>query len=121
MKILMLMFVLFTGYSFSQDKIFEAKVVNPKQFQENKEKGEFKFLFPKATEKATLEKNAAYYTEYFTMEFDENKHIVTLKMTTNDSKTRQVVNRFMLSNKITQIEMDGVLYKVEEFYQKQMK
>lgn len=121
MRILVIMFVFFAGFSFSQDKIFEAKVANPKQFQESKTSGEFKFIFPKETKKETLEKNAAFYTQYFTMQFDEAKHVVTLKMLTNDSKSRQIINRFMISNKITQIEMDGVLYKVDEFYQKQMK
>ena len=121
MKTLILMFVLFTGFTFSQDKIFEAKVANPKQFQESKTSGEFKFIFPKETKKETIEKNAAFYTEFFTTQYDEASHIVTIKMLVNDAKSRQIINRFMISNRISQIEMDGVLFKVDEFYQKQLK
>lgn len=121
MKAILFLFVLVTSVSFGQDKIFEAKVANPTHFNESKNAGEFKFILPNATKKEDVNRAAEFYKTYFTVSYDENQHIASVKMLVNDSKSRQIINRFMISLKITQIEMGGVLYKVEEFYQKQLK
>ncbi|MCE3295212.1 MAG: hypothetical protein K0R65_926 [Crocinitomicaceae bacterium] len=121
MKFLIVLFVLVSSFSFSQDKIFEAKVANSADFAANKSKGEFYFTFPSATKKETVAKNAAYYTKFFSVQYDEQSHLVTIKMVDNDQSSRQIINRFLISSNITQIEMDGTLYKVGEFYDKKIR
>ncbi len=121
MRFLIVLFVLVSGFSFSQDKIFEAKVAKTADFADNKSKGEFYFTFPAATDKQVIAKNAAFYTEYFSVQFDERSKLVSIKMVQNDEKSRHIISRFLISNKITQVEMDGTLYKVDEFYQAKIK
>ncbi len=125
MKLLLVIFV-FVGsiafnQAFSQDKIFEAKVVNPAKFSESKTAGVFEFMMPSATKKEILEKNAAFYVTFFTVSYDENTHIAKITMVNNDASSRQIINRFFVANKISQIEMAGTLFKVSEFYDKQLK
>ena len=121
MRYVVFLLILSVNVCFAQDKIFEVKVANSKQILKNRSKGEFTFIFPDATQKEVIEKNAANYTDHFTVSYDEKKHLVTIKMVKNDASSRQIINRFMISNRITQLEMDGQLYKVEEFYQKHLK
>ena len=121
MKFLIVIFVLVSGFSFSQDKIFEAKVAKTADFTENKSKGEFYFSFPDATKKEAVDKSAAFYTEFFTVQYDERSHLVSIKMVQNDEKSRHIISRFLIANKITQVNMDGTLYKVDDFYQQKIK
>jgi hypothetical protein len=121
MKLILSLFIFVGTYSFSQDKIFEAKVVNPLDFSESKGKGVFEFLFPDETDRVVISKSAAFYTSYFTVDFNETSKIVKITMVNNDSKSRQIMNRFFISNKITQIEMNGNLFKIDEFYHKHLK
>jgi hypothetical protein len=121
MKIIFFLFILVGTYSFSQDKIFEAKVINSQEFSSSKISGVFEFLFPSQTQKEVISKNADYYTSFFNVDYNDVTKIVKITMLTNDSQSRQIMNRFFISNKISQIEMNGKLFKVEEFYQKQLK
>lgn len=121
MKYAIFLLILSVNVCFAQDKIFQAKIANSKQIIKNKAKGEFTFVFPNTTEKELIEKNAANYADHFTVSYNEKKHLVTIKMVKNDASSRQIINRFLISNKITQLEMDDQLYKVEEFYQKYLK
>jgi hypothetical protein len=121
MRFLIVCFVLISGFSFSQDKIFEAKVANSADFMTNKSKGEFYFTLPSTTKKETVDKNAAFYTKFFSVQYDEQSHLVTIKMVQNDENSRHIISRFLISNKISQINMDGTLYKVDEFYEKKIK
>ena len=121
MRFLIALFVLVSSYSFSQDRIYEAKVANSADFTANKSNGEFYFTFPAATTKETVEKNAAFYTKFFSVQYDEQSRLVTIKMVQNDEQSRHIINRFLIANKISQINMDGTLYKIDEFYQKKIK
>lgn len=122
MKLILCSFILLLSvFSFSQDKVNEAKVVNSKQFQANKEAGEFKFVFPEITKKEEVERNAAFYKEYFSVIYDESTHSVTIKMVQNNEKNRQIIKRFFVSMNIKQIEMNGTSMQVDEFYQRQLK
>jgi hypothetical protein len=121
MRFLIVLFVLISGFTFSQDKIFEAKVAKSADFTENKSRGEFYFSFPNATTKEAVDKNASFYTEFFTVQYDEKSHVVSIKMVQNDEKSRHIIKRFLIASKITQIEMDGTSYKVDEFYQQKIK
>ncbi|MES2588942.1 MAG: hypothetical protein V4622_08180 [Bacteroidota bacterium] len=121
MKTLFFIFILASTFSFSQDKLFLAKVEKSSEFAENKTKGEFNFIFQKQVTKEQIETNASYYKSFFTVSFDEKKHLVSIKMLTNDEKSRRVLVRFFVTSKISQIDMDGVSYKPEEFYNKHIK
>lgn len=121
MKKILFLFLLVTGFSFSQDKIFEAKVTNPKKLESFKTSGELSFTFPSSTTKENIEKTAKYYTQFFTVTFDEKKSEVLIKMVNNDEKSRHIINRFLIANKISQVNLDGQLFKVEAFYETHLK
>jgi 2-phospho-L-lactate guanylyltransferase (CobY/MobA/RfbA family) len=121
MKIVLVFFILITTSSFSQEKFLEAKVVNPSEFLKSKNSGVFEFLFPQKAEKTTVLKNAVFYSTYFKVDFNETSKIAKITMLNNDAQSRQIINRFLISNKISQIEMNGNLLKIDEFYQKHLK
>jgi hypothetical protein len=121
MKTLFFIFLFLSTFSFSQDKVFLAKVEKSTEFAENKTKGEFNFLFPKQITQEQIDLNATYYKSFFTVSYDEKKQNVKIKMITNDEKSRHVLVRFFITSKISQIDMDGKSYKVDEFYQKHIK
>jgi hypothetical protein len=114
--------ILFVSTSvFAQDKVFLATVENSSEFNSLKEKGEFNFIVSKQMTKEMVEKNAAYYAKSFTVELDEKKHLLKIKMLENNENNRHIMNRFLITSKISQIDMEGKSYKVDEFYQKHTK
>ena len=121
MKSILFLLLLVSSSVYAQDKVFLATVENSSEFLELKEKGEFNFIVSKQLTKEMVEKNAAYYTKMFTVELDERKHLLKIKMVENTENNRHIMSRFFITSKITQIDMDGKSYKVDEFYQKHTK
>jgi len=117
-----LLFLIFTSnFIFSQETSYSAKLENSARFQENKDKGIFNFVFPKEISNEEIKKNATYYTTYFEVKHKQNNGLVTIKMHTNDSPSRRIIKRFLISNNIKRINIDNKEYTIDEFYNEFLK
>lgn len=110
-------FSILTTLGFSQEAGYlQAKTGSESVLQKSKSSGLYEFQFPTSLDKATVEKNAAFYKDYFSVQFDDKTKIAKLKMNENNEINRRVILRFLLSNNIKEINLDGKIESVEVFY-----
>ena len=124
MKTFYFIAVLFIGLSISahcQDASNLALVKSKLEILKSKENGSYVFTLPKGTTKGKVEQSAKYYTIYFNVIFDEKTFEAKINMITNDEKSRHVICRFLVSNEIEIINMEGQEFVIEEFYKQYMK
>jgi hypothetical protein len=124
MKTFYFIAVLFIGLSItahSQDVSNLAIVKSKLEILKSKENGCYVFTLPKGTTKEKVEQSAKYYTIYFNVIFDEKTLEAKINMITNDEKSRHVICRFLASNEIEIINMEGQEFVIEEFYKQYMK
>ena len=85
-------------------------------FSEKVAEGVFQIIMPENTQSSEIERTSAYYTDYFTIEYDENERMVTVTMVQNDAQSRRVINRFLLSNGVKEISFDGNTFNINSFF-----
>lgn len=120
MKTVMIFFlmVLFPLLSYSQTaRIAEEKTV----FAERVQAGEIKLEMPSNITSADVEKNAAYYTDYFTVDFDENTQLATIKMKENTPNKRRVIMRFLYSCGLNSVTIDSEEITIHDFNDRYLK
>jgi hypothetical protein len=57
-----------------------------------------------------------YYESFFTVVYNANTKMATIKMINNDSPTRRIIIRFLASNQIQNVTVDNVSYDLNSFY-----
>jgi hypothetical protein len=88
---------------------------------EGKNSGKFAFVLPEKLDKSQVEKNASYYTSFFTVSFDEKAHTANITMISNDEKGRLVITRFLTVCGAQKVKVDNTEYDVYPFYEKYLK
>src|SRR5690554_5979832 len=69
------------------------------------EAGYIEYTIPSDVTVEQVEKSAQYYTEYFSVQFDENASKVKFNFVNpNDNFAKMVVNRFLSSIEVSKIE-----------------
>lgn len=112
---LVIVFSLLSMGLFSQKAIMQG---NSKSLVEEVQKGSFEFEIPKSISADEVKRSADYYTDYFTVEFDEATGKATINMKENTPSRRRVIIRFLLSSGITTIDFEGKEYPLNDFYDK---
>ena len=105
------------GTAFAQEAPAKAKVESAEKFAADKRNGKFEFQLPETATAENVKKTAAYYTQYFTVNFDQKTKKAKLTMLQTDEKSKHVIVRFLVSNDVKEVTMDGKDYKTEEFFQ----
>ncbi|MDX1445338.1 hypothetical protein [Lishizhenia sp.] len=90
-------------------------------FSEAVASGVFYFILPEGTSAEEVKKNSAYYTNFFTVEYDATTRKSTIKMVDNSAESRHVIVRFLISNKVRTVKLGATEYTVSEFYEKYLK
>ncbi len=105
--------VLFGMGTFAQTAEFKGSADS---FQATVAEGLFEVKMPESTEVSEVERTSAYYTNYFTVEYDADTKIAVVQMVDNTPDNRRVINRFLLSNGVKDISFDGSNYSINQFY-----
>lgn len=121
MKKILLLFILFSGFSIGQEKEFVAKFEIPSTISQNKVKGSFYFIFPNEISKEQIEKNAKFYTNYFEVKFNEKTNLVKIEMVNNDERSRSIIKRYLISNRIKKIQIEDKVLMIDQFYNEYLK
>ena len=95
-----------------------GKIVYLAKFIEN---GSYYFTIHAKASKEDVEKSAAYYPSYFSVDYDDASKIAKITMIDNNEKTRMVLLRFLSSVRSQKIQVDGTSMFVHEFYDKYLK
>ena len=77
----------------------------------------FHFTFDSSFKQEDLKNNAAYYTDYFTVEVSaaDGGSSVTITLHENDEMARRVITRYLITNKVEHVGVNGSDLTVDEF------
>lgn len=84
------------------------------------EEGVFMFTLPETATVEQVQKSANFYTDYFTVDYNDEQKTTKIVMIDNDAMTRRIITRFLISNKIQTVDFNGENYTVNDFYEKFM-
>jgi hypothetical protein len=118
-KIALLVLLSFFGLQLNaQEEVsYKAKVESMDKIIKSRNTGIYEFQFPTSMNADEISKNAAYYTQYFTVDHDKSTGKVIIKMVENNERNRMVINRFFVSNRVREVVMEGTTYSFEKFYE----
>ena len=85
------------------------------------EKGVFIFAFSESASSDEINKNAQYYTDYFTVSFNDETKEALIKMEDNSEMGRRVITRFLLSSGVKSVVLDGEKLTLNDFFEKYLK
>lgn len=113
--ILLLSITAFSFYGYSQN----AKVSgNLESLKKEVREGVFTFVLPESITEADVNKSAQYYTDYFTVTYNDNSKVANIKMKENTPAARRVIIRFLLSSGVKSIDFQGKEHTINDFYEK---
>ena len=112
-----LVFVLVGFIGYAQ----EASVQSAEDFKKSVVDGKITMTLPAEITKENVSKYSAYYTPFFTTEFDEKNHQIKFNMVNNDGKSRRVVLRFLSANGIQFVKVGDQSLPMSNFYEAYLK
>jgi len=118
-KILLVLAVVLSAFAASAQK---TVTVTKDALTKSKSSGVYAFVLPADITTEQVEKAKGYYTQYFTVTFDETKHVATLSMIENAAKNRRVMNRFLvtLDVKTFRLDKEDKEYTFQELFDQYM-
>ena len=99
----------------------EASVQSAEDFKKSVVDGKITMILPADITKENVSKYSAYYTAFFTTEFDEQNHQIKFNMVNNDGKSRRVVLRFLSANGIQFVKVGDQSLPMANFYEAYLK
>jgi hypothetical protein len=117
MKNLVYTFFVIIGFSmmsFAQESDEIAVSQGKQELVNSKMDGVYEFTFASQTAEE-IKKSASYYTNYFTVVYDESSKVATITMIENDPKGRAVIMRFLSASGARYIDVDGTMISTSEF------
>lgn len=134
MKTFFLTTVLFLGVSMtsigqekvksevSETKKSTSAISRPKsELVQSKADGKYTFTLPYGTSNETVQQNAKYYSQYFTVDYVAGSNTANITMLTNDEKSRHIICRFLFASGVEKIDLEGTSIPVEEYFTTYMK
>jgi predicted solute-binding protein len=87
----------------------------------SKTSGEYEFTFATERTDESVEKSASYYTTNFTVDFDPSTKKAVVTMIENTVTSRTILARFLSSNQIRYVEIDGTNVSISDFIESYLK
>jgi hypothetical protein len=108
-----LILALVCTFSFGQDV---ANFGTKTAITTGKTTGTFEVKMPARVTAEDVANYSQYYESFFTVVYNANTKMATIKMINNDSPTRRIIIRFLASNQIQNVTVDNVSYDLNSFY-----
>lgn len=97
-------------------KTLSASAKNLAELKGGVASGHIQLILPNEVTEENVEMYAKYYTNMFTVEFDEKSHKATFHMITNDAFSRRVIIRFLSANQISTVQVENKSYDLGTFF-----
>ena len=104
----------FATVSFAQEANEIAVSEGSEELAKSKVDGDYVFVLNGKTE-ADISGSAAYYTQYFKVNFDESSQTAKIEMVENDSRSRSVIVRFLVASGVRYVDVDGKPISINDF------
>lgn len=117
MKRIVLLFVMFLG-TYGLNAQTASIEGDAETMAKQVEQGVFEILMPSSVTADEARKNADYYTDYFTVDFNAETKIAKITMVDNSQMGRRVITRFLLSNEVRELIFNGQNYTLSDFFMK---
>lgn len=116
-KIFLSLFVLFslTSFSFAQEAELLVDSKGKSALIESKTTGEFEFKFETKKSKESIEKASSFYTQHFTVDYNEETGIVKINMINNTPESRIIVSRFLSYSQVRFVKVDNENLNMTDF------
>lgn len=111
----LLLIVSVTSLSYAQELENVVTSKGKKELAKSKSSGEYEFTFVTERTAASVEKAASYYTQNFTIDFNEETNTVAIKLIENTITSRTIIARFLSSNQVRYVEVDDESMIVSDF------
>ena len=121
MKKLFLALTLLFGmgsFGFAQDYV--AKAEGKQELVRSKKTGMYKFIMPSDVTDDVVTKNKGFYTQYFTVEFDESSHTATINVVNDDDIATKVIGRFLMSCGVREVQIGEESISAPDFVDKHL-
>jgi hypothetical protein len=115
MKKLIILFaiLIFAGVGFAQTATVSGTAVTLKK---NLSEDFVEFKLPSEVTNDVVEKSAQYYTDYFTVDFNDKTKIARVNLLNQDEQAKRVISRFLLSIGVRTVSFEAKDYTIMEFY-----
>lgn len=110
----LLLIVGFTAVGFAQEASEIVKTEGAKELENSKADGEYIFVFTGKTAKDMTDA-AKYYTNYFTVDFNESTQTAKINMVQNDERGRSVIVRLFSASGVRNVSIDGEIISLNDF------
>lgn len=117
-KILLALVVMLATFAASAQK---TASLSAKALESGKSTGTFVFVMPSDITTEQVDKVKGYYTQYFTVNYNQVKHEATLVLTENKEMNKRVILRFLGSLETNTVNVDGKEKSLEEFFNNDLK
>jgi predicted solute-binding protein len=107
------------GYAQEAENIVNSK--GKAALISSKISGEYDFTFATERTDESVEKAASYYVKNFTVDFDASTNKAVVTMIENTVTSRTVLARFLSSNQVRYVEIDGTNVSISDFIQSYLK
>jgi hypothetical protein len=118
MKCLLFTICFISFFGFSQEIKNTMIIRDLASLETQKQSGIFEFYLPSTVTKEEVDKNKKFYTNYFTVEHFPKNNKVVIKMIENTDNNRKIIKRFLISNKINNVNANNIDYSIDEFCSK---
>lgn len=114
-KVVIVLGLVFAGFTLNAQ---EGISIKSAQVHQAYKTGEFTITVPEDITSEQVDKLKGYYTEYFSVTFDENKDVLSFIVNKDKEGAFRVVNRMLVGLNLKTFMVDGESMTFEQLYVK---
>lgn len=91
------------------------------EFENNLSQNSLSITFPSIADATKITSTSDFYTDYFTVQYNETTRVAKLHFLNNENISRLVTVRFLFSNNINFVNFNGNTYENTTFFEQYLK
>jgi hypothetical protein len=91
------------------------------EFENNLSQNSLSITFPSSADVVKITSTADFYTDYFTVQYNETTRVAKLHYLNNENISRLVTVRFLFSNNINFVSFNGNTFENTTFFEQYLK